>query len=402
MNLAKNVSATQTAAGSIVSLRSAHKHGVEAVQDIAQQLAELQRKQQFGELGGVLFFCSAEYQLTALAEGFQQCFGDTPVAGCTTAGELTTLGYENGTLCAVLFAGNAFQLQVSGITQLHEFDLARGQQLVDALLRRSRDDPQRVSDDNVFAITLLDGLSSQEETVLVALQSALGKIPHFGGSAGDDNQLQTTHVYFDGAFHSNAAVIVLVRTALAFEVFSTQHVSALTEKLVVTEADADTRTVFELNAEPAAQAYADAVGVAMAQLNATVFAMHPLAVKVGHEYYIRSIQRVNDDASLTFYCAVGNGAVLTRMQPEPMLPALEARLSEIERRIGEPVLTIACDCVLRRLENEARGHLADASAFLRRHHVSGFTTYGEHLHGVHVNQTFTGVVLAKPVEGQRH
>ncbi|MCC5879181.1 MAG: FIST C-terminal domain-containing protein [Idiomarina sp.] len=352
------------------------------------------RARQFSSCG-LLFFCSAEFDLEALAAAFNSTFAGLTIAGCTTAGELTVNGYEQGSLCVVAFSDPDFHLLAAGLTDLHHFDLAQGQRLVNHLLRRGREDPHRVSDDNVFALTLLDGLSSQEETVLVALQSALGKIPHFGGSAGDDNQLRRTHVFFDGAFHTDAAVVVLVRTRLDFEVFSTQHVSPLGDKLVVTEADPPTRTVFELDAEPAAEAYAKSLGMQANELDASVFALHPLAVKVGQEYYIRSIQRVNDDLSLTFYCAVGNGAVLTRMQPQPMLPDLERCLSNIEGRIGTPQLTIACDCVLRRLESMERGEYEAASAWLQRHRVVGFTTYGEHIQGIHVNQTFTGVVLSQ-------
>jgi len=47
-------------------------------------------------------------------------------------------------------------------------------------------------------------------------------------------------------------VVVLVHTALDFEVFTTHHIEPLGEKLVVTAADPSSRTVYELNAEPAA------------------------------------------------------------------------------------------------------------------------------------------------------
>ena len=190
----------------------------------------------------------------------------------------------------------------------------------------------------------------------------------------------------------------MLHTTLPFEVFSTHHVSALTDKLVVTAATPDMRTVQELNAEPAALAYAAAIGCAVTDLNATVFAMHPLAVKIGKDYYVRSIQRVNPDGSLTFYCAVGLGAVLTTMQPQPILPDLQQRFADIEQRIGEPLITIGCDCVLRRLESAERQSLPQASEFFRAHRVFGFNTYGEHFQGVHLNQTFTGVVIAKPVD----
>ena len=78
-------------------------------------------------------------------------------------------------------------------------------------------------------------------------------------------------------------------------------------------------------------------------------------MRINEHYYVRSIQKVNDDLSLTFYCAVENGIVLTAMQPGPLMPNLEALFQRLEQRLGPPLLTIGCDCFLRRLEIEADG-----------------------------------------------
>jgi hypothetical protein len=53
------------------------------------------------------------------------------------------------------------------------------------------------------------------------------------------------------------------------------------------------------------------------------------------------------------------------MQPQPILPDLQQRFAEIEQRIGEPLITIGCDCVLRRLESTERQTLQQASEFFR-------------------------------------
>ncbi len=111
---------------------------------------------------------------------------------------------------------------------------------------------------------------------------------------------------------------------------------------------------------------------------------------------MRSIQKVNDDLSLTFYCAVENGIVLTAMQPGPLMPNLEALFQRLEQRLGPPLLTIGCDCFLRRLEIEGDGSSEQTSAFLRRQQVIGFNTYGEQFNGMHINQTFTGVAIGRP------
>ncbi len=368
-----------------------------AAADASVAVAELAAELLPAKPGFVLFFCSAEYDRPALEQAFAHFFAGVPLAGCTTAGEITPRGYDQGTICALGFSASHFQVAQACIQDLASFDLLQAQQLVDGLLQHNQ--PQALPPTaRPFVLTLLDGLSAQEEMVLLALEAALGNIAHFGGSAGDDNLLSATHIFVDGHFSQGAAAVIMLHTTLPFEVFSTHHVSALSDKLVVTAATTDMRTVLELNAEPAALAYAAAIGCPVTDLNATVFALHPLAVKIGKDYYVRSIQRVNPDGSLTFYCAVGQGAVLTTMQPQPILPDLQQRFAEIEQRIGEPLITIGCDCVLRRLESAERQTLQYASDFFRAHRVFGFNTYGEHFQGVHLNQTFTGVVIARPTE----
>lgn len=78
-----------------------------------------------------------------------------------------------------------------------------------------------------------------------------------------------------------------------------------------------------------------------------------------------------------------------------MLHDLTEQLEAIISRIGEPQLVIGCDCFLRRLEAEYKGQCDETSALLQHYKVMGFNTYGEHLEGMHINQTFTGVVIGR-------
>ncbi|WP_267852083.1 nitric oxide-sensing protein NosP [Stutzerimonas nitrititolerans] len=358
-------------------------------QDLARQLIH-------PHLGFVLFFCSAEYDLPALGDALQQYFGGVRLVGCTSAGEITAQGYSRSCVSAIGFDHRSFSIACELIDEMERFSLIDAQQLVERLGSACRSNSLAPIKGHSFALTLLDGLSSREEQVLAALSAAFGSIPHFGGSAGDDNHLSDTHVYYDGRFHSGAAIVVLVNTWLDFEVFTTHHILPNGEKLVVTRADSNGRRVFELNAEPAAEEYARLIGVPVAELDHRLFAAHPLAVRINEQYYVRSIQKVNDDLSLTFYCAVENGIVLTAMKPGPLMPNLEALFRRLEQRLGPPLLTIGCDCFLRRLEIEANGVNEQVSAFLRRQQVIGFNTYGEQFNGMHINQTFTGVAIGRP------
>ncbi|WP_428035076.1 nitric oxide-sensing protein NosP [Amphritea sp.] len=361
-----------------------------AVDQLYQQL-------DWPELNFLLFFCSAEYQLDKLAAALQQRFEGVLVAGCTTAGEITAEGYDQGSISALGFSREAFAVSGQLIGGLQQFDFNDAQGVVEQLSERCLEQQIAPIKDHSFALTLFDGLSTQEEKVLVTLDSALGSIPHFGGSAGDDICLANTHVYFDGAFHTNAAVIILVNTSCEFRVFSGHHMESRDTKLVVTEADSEQRRVLELNAEPAAIEYSRIVGVPVEKLNHESFALNPIAVRIGDEYFVRSIQSVNDDLSLTFYCAVENGIVLTLMEPGELIFKLDQQLTREEQALGEHLLTLGCDCFLRRLEAQIRGKSDPVSQLLQRHRVVGFNTYGEQIDGMHVNQTFTGVAIGRKV-----
>ena len=61
------------------------------------------------------------------------------------------------------------------------------------------------------------------------------------------------------------------------------------------------------------------------------------------------------------------------------------------------LLTIGCDCFLRRLEIENDGGVESVATLLRQQRVIGFNTYGEQFNGMHINQTFTGVAIGRPV-----
>ncbi|MFQ3788046.1 nitric oxide-sensing protein NosP [Halomonas sp. A29] len=346
-------------------------------------------------LEGVLFFCSAEYDLPALAAALEAHLGGVKLCGCTTAGELGVDGYSRGSIVAVGFDHRAFTLDYRLIRELDAFTLLDAQRITDQLMDHCVRSGVAPLKGHTFAMTLLDGLSACEEQVLLTLTSVLAGIPHFGGSAGDDNRLTGTHVYGEGAFHAQAAVVLMVNTELDFEVLSTHHLRPRGEKLVVTAADCEGRRVLELNAEPAALEYARLVGCSVEALSPEVFARHPLAVKLHDKTYVRAIQGVNPDLSLNFYCAVETGIVMTAMHGTDLLEDLGREIDAITERLGPAECILGCDCFLRRLELEQDGLQAAAKAFYRRQRVLGFNTYGEHCNGLHLNQTFSGVFIGR-------
>ena len=196
-----------------------------------------------------------------------------------------------------------------------------------------------------FGVLLVDGLCRREEAVVTALQMALDEIPIVGGSAGDGLRFERTFVIHDGKAHTDAAVLALAATDLPFRTFRADHYEPTAIKMVVTEADIEKRIVKELNAEPAAKEYARVCGILDDRLDAFSFASHPVLVSVGGEHFVRSIQRVNPDGSLSFFCAIDEGLVFTaarRRDPMESLDRCSARSKASSARSTSISASTAC------------------------------------------------------------
>ena len=344
-----------------------------------------------GEL--VLFFCSPRYDLVALARALRERFGDQHLVGCTTAGEIGPGGYHEASISAVALGGDGFAASSTRIDDLETFTFARGE----AAVRDARGRLTQASGgaEPSFALLLSDGLSMREESLVSAIHGALGVVPLVGGSAADATEFRATYVFHDGEFRKNCALLVLVRTTAPFEVFKTEHFEMSEEKLVVTGADPARRLVTEINGEPAGREFARVVGLDVKELTPLVFAAHPVIVRVGGVPFVRSIQKVNDDESLTFFCAVDEGIVLTVAKGVDMAENLRRSFAGVRQRLGAPVLTLGFDCILRRIETLQRSEASVISSILDENAVTGFATYGEQFNGMHVNQTFTAVAIGR-------
>jgi hypothetical protein len=343
----------------------------------------------------VLLFVSPNRDLAAFAAAVIQKFGDIRVVGCTTAGEIGTDGYYEGTVVGIALGAPDFAAAIELVRDVRATSLVDMQaQMRLARLAISEAAPW-ARHDHLFAVTLIDGMSGCEEAVISAAFSALGGMPIRGGSAGDGMRFHSTHVLYEGRFVTGCALILVIATTRPFRAFKTEHFVAGSEKTVVTAADPDRRIVTEINAEPAAEEYARITGFARHELRPSIFATHPMVVRVGGQNFVRAIQRANEDGSLTFLCAIDEGVVLTVASSIDLIRDLEDTFDEIAEDIGTPDLVIAFDCILRGLEMDQRQMRREAGRLTARNNVVGFCTYGEQCGAMHVNQTFSGIAIGR-------
>lgn len=341
----------------------------------------------------VIFFCSSEYNLDALATEMNRLFAGIQVVGCTTAGEIGPAGSRSHSLSGVSFPADSC-VAVNGLLDgLSQFDIAKGHAFAQSLLQQLESKAPDAHPDNSFAFMLIDGLSIREEPVTHALQYSLGRIPLFGGSAGDDLRFTRTGIFCNGRFHPDSAALIVINTSLPFRIFKTQHFISTDERLVVTEADTSRRIVKEINGLPAAEEYARLVGVDVQELDPMCFAASPVVVMIDGTDYVRSIQKANTDGSLTFFCAIEEGLVFRVAHGVDLVDNLEKTFGALRTEIGQPQLVFGCDCILRNLEILQSGLKERVEEIFRRNNTVGFNSYGEQFRGVHVNQTLTGVAI---------
>nr|WP_249787156.1 MULTISPECIES: FIST N-terminal domain-containing protein [Bradyrhizobium] len=343
----------------------------------------------------ILVFVSPSYDPDRFIAEISRQFDDTQVCGCTTAGELAPDGWDENSVVALAFSRADFSAVVRPIFNLDSFRVEDGRRIGGELRHELLRAAPQVERGSPFGLVLIDGLCRREEAVMSAIYASLDDIPVVGGSAGDGLRFEKTFVFFDGKAHSNAALLILLNTSLPFRVFKCDNFEPQAQKMVVTEADIENRMVRELNAEPAAQEYSRVVGIMDAKLDPFSFASHPVLVRVGGAYYARSIQRVEPDGSLHFFCAIDEGMVLTAATSRSLVGAARETFADIRDQIGDVSLYIGFECLLRRLDAEQHQLARDMSELYRQNRVVGFHTYGEQFGSMHVNQTFTGVAIGR-------
>lgn len=341
----------------------------------------------------VLLFFSPETDCASLAQAAERIFAPASVIGCSTAGELTHNGYEEGQIIAIALPSDLFRARHLLVENLCDYD--SDGLVAEMLQNRNKLAREAAAFRHEFNFLLVDGLSRREDALAADLSLGLGPVPLFGGSAGDGERFGATFILCDGQLHQNAAVLTQIRSRCPINVFKSDHLIPSPRKMVVTEANPEERLVREINAEPAAREYARILGKDPEQLDTFTFAAHPVVVRIGDQHHVRSIQRVADNGDLVFFSAIDEGLVLTLAEPLDMVSHLRSELDALAAK-EPPAAILACDCLLRKLEAEQKQMTGHLSELMADRGVVGFSTYGEQWNSMHVNQTLTGVAFYPP------
>jgi len=344
----------------------------------------------------ILFvFHSSAQDAHAVAAGLGERFPGTLIVGCTTAGEWLTGEHKKGALVLLGLSTKAIRWSVAVLKDLHADPNESAKHVCSELLQQLDVKWSDLNSKKYFCLSFFDGLSKREEPVIAAMATELGDIPLMGGSAGDDLKFDAAFVFANGKAYRNAAVFILGESQIPFQTIKHQHYVRGTVDTVITKADVAKRLVYRLDGMPAAQRYAELLGVEVADLTPQLFSKKPLMYFYANECYVRALRQVCEDDSLEFGCAIEEGMVLNLCEHQDLASEYDKLLAESRQNLGKIKLLIVCNCIYRALEADGSNlnqQMAEKTRVFAGH-IIGFDTYGEQWQGLHMNQTLVALAL---------
>ncbi|WP_285600220.1 FIST N-terminal domain-containing protein [Kineosporia sp. NBRC 101731] len=343
----------------------------------------------------VLYFASSSYAPEDLAGPMAENFPEAAVLGCSTAGEFTNDEHLTGGISAIALPVEILGRVAAVLGDLTE-DPVKGMDRAITELETAWGTPMRdLATASHVGFALIDGLHGDEEMVNERLGNAAPMLDFVGGSAGDDLAFDQTWVAVGDRISHHGVALLLCQTKVAFRVVKTCSLEPSGVTLRITKADLQSRTVQEIDGRPAAQVYAEALGLEESALDASVFLAHPLGLMIDGQAWIRSPQQADGNGGLHFYSQIVEGTEVEMMRGTDLLLDTRKVLDTARQELGGAHSAVLFNCILRRLEMDAKNLHPGFLEGLSGLPTAGFHTYGETWLG-HINQTLTGVIFGRP------
>lgn len=246
-----------------------------------------------------------------------------------------------------------------------------------------------------FAMIYCDGLAASEGFLMQAWYDS-GRFPclAIGGSAGGPTDFSATWMAAGQQVLQNKAVIVFCQIAAgkSFAPFKSQNFIPTSQSWLVAEADPISRTlttVFDMEGhqQPVIKALATTLKCKPSELEQKLKGK-TFAVKMGDEYFIRSVASINQD-SLSFFCDIEFGDRLYLLEATDFIATTQRDWKKFTAEKGRPVALLLNDCLLRRLNNIDSLPAAELFDSVT---AAGFSSFGE-IFGVPINQTLSALAF---------
>ncbi len=350
----------------------AQAEGLDFLDAVRSVVSSCSERLQGGRPAAGIFFTSfldAEH-----ADGLGRiadAFGDFPLIGCSTDGEMSSdFGYSERSCALLLFVSETVRFAAALVEDFAESPEASARVAVEAASKALAAEPK-------LCFALPDGLSTIGMSVDKALRSALGEaFPILGGAAGDRMEFSRTYQFCGRRSVSGGMALLLMAGPL--HLASGMGLGWKPQGRSFTLTGTQGNTVYSIDHHPALSVLAQYLGPDRSQ-----YSYFPLAVQeAGQGYYLRNpISCDEREQSVSFVGNVPAGATVrfTEAGSEDILEAAREATREARSAYGpgQPALALVVSCCSRRRALGTR--TAEELAPLVRAGVPffGFYSYGE-------------------------
>ncbi|PIR73249.1 MAG: hypothetical protein COU40_03270 [Candidatus Moranbacteria bacterium CG10_big_fil_rev_8_21_14_0_10_35_21] len=330
----------------------------------------------------IIVFSSVRYDQKELLDGVRSISKETPLIGCSDAGEITGEGPTKGGVAVMALKSDSIDFVIGKGGEVEGKTKEAGAALVRDIMSRAKDKVK-------CYIMLTDVLKGNGAEIVRGLQDVAGKDALiFGGAAGDDFKFKETFVYYNDTVLSSSLVGVGLVGDFSIGLGVRHGWIPIGAPKTVTKSHG--AVVEEIDGKPAVSIYEEYFGKKDEDLRKEPLAImaitYPLGMTVegSTEFLIRDPISVDEKGAITCAAEMPEGATVRLMigsKDEAIIAAKDAAQKALDQLQGKtPKAIILFNCIARsKLFGEHAKDEIDAiqSVLGKEVPLIGFYTYGE-------------------------
>ncbi|MFH1583445.1 MAG: FIST N-terminal domain-containing protein [Candidatus Falkowbacteria bacterium] len=330
----------------------------------------------------IIVFSSVKYDQEKVLAGISQISGQTPLVGCSDAGEIVTEGSKEKGVAIMAIKSDKIDFVTAGGIMINGQPLEAGRKLAQEIKGKVRGKLNGL-------MVLSDVLTGNGADIVRGIQEELsGDVLLFGGAAGDDFAFKKTFSYLNDKVLPSALVGVGLSGDFSIGIGVRHGWEPIGLSMNITKSEG--AVLKEVDNKPAIKIYEDYFGKKAEEIRKEPLAImaitYPLGMKIkdSDEFLIRDPITVDDKGHITCAAEMPEGSEINLMigsKDEAIAAAKKAAETAKEQLKGKaPVAILVFNCIARHklfgrhADNEIK---AIKSVLGENVPLIGFYTYGE-------------------------
>jgi hypothetical protein len=334
---------------------------------------------------------------TALRERLPKA---TRILGATTGGEIDREGMHQGSVVVAGLTGD-FDVGIGLGRGLAKDAALAGEKAIQAAAQQIGARADELGSKKYVAIVIDDAFRYKKEELLLGVMSMNQALVAVGGGAASSEVVEgggTAYVHVDGEVATDAVAVALFRTDAPWAALRSHWYIPTGQTVRITKIDETAKRAIEIDGKPAAERYAELLGVTVDDLEfgkPNGFAARPTALRVGREYFIRAPWKPLPDGSILFANMLEQGVELEIVKRTDAAESMRRFLEvEVPARVPSPRAMLLFHCSGRAYYAATTGQLpALSETFKAAPPCAGMNVQFEIYCGFHINTTLTSLVF---------